>query len=353
MKVVYINKYFFPMKRHSGILNFTYDLCNNLARMVNLEVISWRYSGDVKSIEDFTDYSVRRVRFPFRVKSAYLAKHLEPDLIILGSGIKYPIMLFFITLFMRVMCPSVPIIIYQHSVPEFPKIPLYWLFNKICAGFWFSNPFNKEKIIRKIFKKAIYVPVGIDSRRLETVPVKKEKNIRIGYFGHLNEAKGVDILVKAFLKLNIENCELFIAGTGPLLQKIKELTEGKKNVSIYGFCDNVVSYIKSCDIIVFPYRNAVSVLGLSLSCLEAMTFGKPIIASNNIALTPLVRHNYNGFIFNNDNEIVRYLNLLIKNEEKRKIMGKKSMEIASDYSIGKVTKQISEIIKEILNERRN
>jgi len=352
-KIIYINKYFFPMERHSGILNFAHDMCNNLAEIFDLKVISWRYSDDVKDIEDFTNYSVRRVRVPFRIRSAFLAKHLKPDLIILGSGIKYPVVLLFVSLFLKLICSSIPIVVYQHSVARFPKISLSCFFNKICAGFWFSNPFNKEKVIKKIYKKAIYVPVGIDSRRLETIPVKKEKNIRIGYFGHLNEEKGVDILVKAFLKLDIENCELFIAGTGPLLQKIKELTEGKKNVSIYGFCNDVVSYIKSCDVVVFPYRNAVSVLGLSLSCLEAITLGKPIIASNNIALTPLVKHNYNGFIFNNDDEIARYLNLLIKNEEKRKIMGKKSMEIASEYSIGKVTKQISEIIKEIVNERRN
>jgi glycosyltransferase involved in cell wall biosynthesis len=353
IKIVYINKYFFPMQRHSGILNFAHDLCNNLAETFDLKVISWKYSDDVKSIENFTNYSVRRVKVPFRIRSAFLAKHLKPDLIILGSGIKYPEILLFVVLFIKSVFFSKPIIVYQHSVPKFPKISLASFFNKICAGFWFSNPFNKEKIIKKIYKRAVYVPVGIDSQRLETTSAKKEKDVRIGYFGHLNEAKGVDILVRAFLKLDTKNCELIIAGTGSLVQKIKELTEGKKNISIYGFCNNVVSYIKSCDFLVFPYRNAVSVLGLSLSCLEAMALGKPIIASNNIALTPLVKHNYNGFIFNNDDEIARYLNLLIKNEEKRKIMGKKSMEIASEYSINKVTKQISKIIEEIINERRN
>jgi glycosyltransferase involved in cell wall biosynthesis len=353
IRIVYINKYFFPMERHSGILNFAYDLCNNLAERFDLKVISWKYSDNVKSIEDLNNYSVSRVSFPFRIKSAFLAKHLKPDLVIFGSGIKYPVILLFVTLFLKLVYASIPIVIYQHSVPFFSKIPLSCFFNKICAGFWFSNPFNKEKIIKKIYGKAVYVPVGIDPQRLETIPKEKGKNVRIGYFGHLNEAKGVDVLVNAFLKLDIENCELFMAGTGSLMRKIKELTEDKKNISIYGFCNDVLSYMKSCDILVFPYRDAVSVLGLSLSCLEAMILGKPIIASNNITLTPLVRHNYNGFIFDNDDEIVRYLNLLIKDEEKRKIMGGKSIEIASDYSIEKVTKQISKIIKEIVNERRN
>jgi glycosyltransferase involved in cell wall biosynthesis len=341
------------MKRHSGILNFAYDLCINLARNFDLEVISWKYSKDVGSVERFSNYIVRRVKAPFRLRSAYLAKHLKPDLIILGSGIVYTEVLLFVTLFVKLICPSVPLIIYQHSISKFPIIPLSRFFNKICVGFWFSNPFNKEQVLRKIYKRAVYVPVGIDPQRLKKIPAKKRKDIRIGYFGHLNEAKGVDILIKAFRKLDFKNCELFIAGTGTLMEKLKELTAEKEDISIYGYCNDVVSYIKSCDILVFPYRDATSVLGLSLSCLEAMTLGKPIIASNNISLVPLVRHNYNGFIFNSSKELVRYLELLIKDEKKRKMMGERSKKVAMEYSMSKITMQINTMIEEVFSERRN
>jgi len=354
IKIVYINKYFFPMERHSGILNFSYDLCNNLAQRFDLDVISWKYSKDVKSMENFSNYSVRRVEAPFRLRSAYLVKHLRPDLIILGSGIKYPEILLLITLFLKLVCLSIPLIVYQHNIPSFSIIPLFRFLNKICVGFWFSNPFIKEQIVRRIYKKAVYVPVGVDPGRLEMIPAKKgSDSIRIGYFGHLNKSKGVDRLIKAFLKLDPENCELFIAGTGSLMQELKELKAGRENVRICGYCHEVVSYIKSCDILVFPYRDATSILGVSLSCLEAMTFGKPIIASNNISLVPLVRHNYNGFIFNRDEELIHYLKLIIEDEEKRKMMGKRSKEISKEYSISKIVTQIGKMIEEVVSERRN
>jgi glycosyltransferase involved in cell wall biosynthesis len=353
MKIVYINKYFFPMERHSGILNFAYDLCISLARNFDLEVISWKYSKDVKSLEKFPNYIVRRVKAPFRLRSAYLAKRLKPDLIILGSGIFYTEVLLFVTLFVKLICPSVPLIIYQHSISKFPAISLSSFFNKICVGFWFSNPFNKERIVKKIYRKAVYVPIGIDRRRLRKIPAKKRKDIRIGYFGHLNEAKGVDILIKAFLKHDFKNCELFIAGTGTLMEKLRELTAEKEDISICGYCNDVISYIKSCDILVFPYRDATSVLGLSLSCLEAMSLGKPIIASDNISLVPLVRHNYNGFIFNGDEELIHYLDLLIKNKEKRETMGERSKKISMEYSMSKITMQINTMIEEVFGERRN
>ncbi len=354
IKIVYINKYFFPMERHSGILNFAYDLCNNLARRYDLEVVSWKYSKDVKSVDNFPNYRIRRVKAPFRLRSAYLAKHLKPDLIILGSGIIYPEILLFVTLFVKLICPSIPLIVYQHSIFKFPIIPLSRFFNKICVGFWVSNPFNKEQIVKKIHRKAAYVPVGVEPERLEKVSAKKGKDsIRIGYFGHLNKSKGVDRLIKAFLKLDLKNCELFIAGTGSLMRELKGLVAERENVHIYGYCYEVVSYIKSCDILVFPYRDATSILGLSLSCLEAMTLGKPIIASNNISLVPLVKHNYNGFIFNREEELIHYLKLIIEDEEKRKIMGERSKEISREYSISKIATHINKMIEEVFSERRN
>jgi len=354
MKIVYINKYFFPMERHSGILNFAYDLCNSLAQKFHLEVVSWKYSKDARKEESFANYKVRRVKAPFRLKSICLTKYLKPDLIILGSGIKYPELLLLVTLFVKLLCPSVPLIVYQHNIPNFTIIPLTCFFNKICAGFWFSNPFIEEQIVKRVYRKAVYVPVGIDPVRLEKIPAKKVKDsIRIGYFGHLNKLKGVDRLIKAFLKLDFEDCELFIAGTGSLMREIKELVAERENVSIYGYCNEVVSYIKSCDILVFPYREATTILGLSLSCLEGMTLGKPIIASNNISLIPLVKHNYNGFIFNEEEELSNYLRVLINDVEKRKIMGKRSKEISRKYSISNITMQINKMIEEVISERRD
>jgi len=352
MKIVYINKYFFPMKRHSGILNFAYDLCNNLGKRFDLEVVSWKYSKDVRKVENFANYKVRRVKAPFRLKSICLTKYLKPDLIILGSGIKYPELLLLVTLFVKLICPSVPLIVYQHNIPNFTIIPLYRLFDKICLSFWFSNPFIEEQILKTVYRKAVYVPVGIDPEKLEKIPVKEKTNgIRIGYFGHLNKSKGVDRLVKAFLKLAFENCELFIAGTGSLTQEIKEMVAERENVSICGYCNEVVSYIKSCDILVFPYREAITILGLSLSCLEGMALGKPIIASDNISLIPLVKHDYNGFIFNKEEELIRYLGILIKDGAKRKMMGERSKEISSKYSISNITMQINKIIEEVISER--
>ncbi len=354
MRVVYINKYFFPMQRHSGIMNFAYDLSNNLAQKFDLEVISWKYSKGLKSIEDLTDYRLRRVGKPFRLKSAYVLKRLQPDLIILGSGIKYPEILLFVTLFVKLINPSIPIIIYQHSITKSPKISLTWFFNRICAGFWFSNPFIKDKILKRLFEKAIYVPVGIDPARLKKPSsIKKKGIVRIGYFGHLNKAKGVDRLLEAFLKLDLENCELFMAGEGPLTEKLKELAGGRKDVYINGYFREVISYINSCDILVFPFRDAASILGLSLSCLEGISLGKPIIASNNITLTPIVRHKYNGFIFDRNDDLVHYLKLLVEDEKKREIMGRRSKEISEEYSIKKVVKRISNIIEEVLSARGN
>ncbi|MEA1913578.1 MAG: glycosyltransferase family 4 protein [candidate division WOR-3 bacterium] len=350
MKVVYINKYFFPMERHSGILNFAYDLCNSLAQKLDLEVISWKYSKEIPNRKGLNNYTVHRVRSPFRLYSAILAKHLRPDIVILGSGIIYPGILLFVVLLLKIISPGIPLVIYQHSIFKQPSISLSWFFNRLCAGFWFSNPYQKDQIKKRIYIDCVYVSVGLDPKRLNSITfVQKQYDIRIGYFGHLSESKGVDRLIRAFLKLDNRNCELLIAGTGPLKGKLEEIATKRENINIYGYLKDVLGYMKSCDIIVFPYREDIAILGLSLSCLETMALGKPIIVSNSITLIPFIKPGYNGFIFEKESELVRYLKLLINDQEKRRRMGERAKNLAKKYSIAETANKVNEFIKETLN----
>lgn len=135
-------------------------------------------------------------------------------------------------------------------------------------------------------RKCRIVPYGItpeDYLSIERSPVltnrlSDKKNVKVFFTGRLVYYKGVDILLKAFTM--IENCELFIAGTGEMEQELKDFAKRhniEKKVHFLGFLpDNELkqAYADS-DIFVLPSVAKSEAFGIVQ--LEAMVYGKPII----------------------------------------------------------------------------
>lgn len=116
------------------------------------------------------------------------------------------------------------------------------------------------------------------------------------YFGRLSREKGIHTLIKAFGKLPEQN--LIIAGTGPDGETLRAMVKnlGYHNISFLGFKsgDELHSLIKNASFILVPsewYENN------PLSIIEAMSFGKPILASDIGGIPELVKHGQNGFLF--------------------------------------------------------
>lgn len=135
-------------------------------------------------------------------------------------------------------------------------------------------------------RKCKIVPYGItpeDYLSIERSPILTnricdKKNVKVFFTGRLVYYKGVDILLKAFTM--IENCELFIAGTGEMEQELKDFAKRhniEKKVHFLGFLpDNELkqAYADS-DIFVLPSVAKSEAFGIVQ--LEAMVYGKPII----------------------------------------------------------------------------
>ncbi|MFK8302482.1 glycosyltransferase family 4 protein [Capnocytophaga stomatis] len=80
---------------------------------------------------------------------------------------------------------------------------------------------------------------------------------------------------------------------------------------------NIMDYFKECDILIHPS----STEGLPRVCLEALSFGKPVIANPVGGVTDVVIHNLTGFItdFNAIEQYVEYIIRYIKFPELYKI----------------------------------
>jgi glycosyltransferase involved in cell wall biosynthesis len=81
---------------------------------------------------------------------------------------------------------------------------------------------------------------------------------------------------------------------------------------------------------------------------EAMNFRLPVIIADSVGCgSDLIKQGENGYIFKKGDteELARYLEDLILNEEKRKPFGQKSFEIVKGYNYDKTVESIFEVVK--------
>ena len=117
----------------------------------------------------------------------------------------------------------------------------------------------------------------------------------VGYSGRLSFEKGVDILIEA-----ARDCGLpvKIAGDGPERAKLTEIAP--TNVEFLGHLNGpeLRAFYRGSRFTVVPSRWFE---GFPLSVVEAMMYGKPVIASNIGALPELVQSGLNGLLAEVDN----------------------------------------------------
>lgn len=99
----------------------------------------------------------------------------------------------------------------------------------------------------------------------------------IFFFGRIDEYKGVDILIKAFLdsKVSKEGVNLIVAGKGTLNDIPENLPGNVKILNKYIPNDELAHLIRNCKFVVLPYRTATQ----SGCVMSAFAFNKPILAT--------------------------------------------------------------------------
>lgn len=151
-----------------------------------------------------------------------------------------------------------------------------------------------------------YVPgVGVDLSRFENVQVdrsakRKELGVPEDAFlllsvGELNENKNHQVVIRALAKLNDTGIHYAIAGVGDkreaLLALAKELGVDKQ-LHLLGYRKDIPELNCAADVFCFPsYRE-----GLSVSLMEAMASGLPVICSTIRGNTDLI-HGDNDCLF--------------------------------------------------------
>lgn len=128
--------------------------------------------------------------------------------------------------------------------------------------------------------------VGVDLSRFAAVKCRDAKRAELGLadcdfavlsVGDLIPRKNQAAIVRA-LPLLPEGVKLIVCGEGPERERLIALAEElgvSRRVSLLGFRDDMADIMAACDCLVFPSVHE----GLSVSVMEAMAAGLPVVAS--------------------------------------------------------------------------
>ncbi|MEM2143506.1 MAG: glycosyltransferase family 4 protein [Candidatus Thorarchaeota archaeon] len=215
------------------------------------------------------------------------------------------------------------------------------------------HPFQKTVFSGKQIpeEKIHVVPNGVDTDVFK--PRQREEDGFVNFIdvGRLSYDKGVHMTIQAFRKYHKENprTRLMLVGDGML----KSMLHDRRNSdSIYWYGgvehDRVARFLQEADIFVIPM--AIGPITSSLSVLEAMSCGLPIIATDIADAGRLIRP-HEGILTQPGrlDEIVDAMRLLAEDETLRKSMGQACRErVVRDYSWNRQIEQTERVYMSLL-----
>ena len=131
--------------------------------------------------------------------------------------------------------------------------------------------------------KKYVVVEGIFNNHLPPLNPKTDNKKVVLYTGQLNPVYGMDNLINAFLEIipNHSDYELWLCGSGPMVERIKELQKTYPQIKYYGYCnaDEIRKYQSQATVLINPRQNTGEYTKYSFpsKTMEYLASGRPMI----------------------------------------------------------------------------
>ena len=199
--------------------------------------------------------------------------------------------------------------------------------------------------------------VGVDLKEFVLQTEEKKKALRKQYqydndefillcAANMSYRKHQDLIIKAAARARnqVSNLKIILAGTGEREEEYRSMVkdfELENTVEMIGYVREIPKYMGLADGIVSTARQE----GLPINIVEAMVTGLPIIATDCRGNSDLVKDNVNGFIVGIDDieGMTQAIIKLSKSEGLRRRFGEQSINLAEEYSLKSVQKEMAKI----------
>lgn len=205
------------------------------------------------------------------------------------------------------------------------------------VDYFVANSQNTARRIAKYYRRdarVIYPPVEIRGK-----PIKGSRYFLI--VSRLSAYKKINLAVEACKILNLP---LAIVGTGGEYKKLQKISRRYKNIRLAGFVHDreLKKYYRDAMALIFPGEEDFGIVPV-----EAMGFGKPVIAYKKGGLLETVIENKTGIFFTNPS-VPSLCDALIRFQKiKDKFNANFIAQHAQKFSEEKFVREIKKIIKNV------
>ncbi len=263
---------------------------------------------------------------------------------------------------------GVPIIIAnEHNIDSWKKFPqrlsdraLAGITNKIIV----VSDAVKDFYVNKIGipeHKIITIYNGVDiskfqtyvniNKKKEEFEIKPDEKI-ITIIGRLHQQKGHVYFLKAaqIIGKKKPNVKFLIVGDGSLEKQLRSMSEDlgiSKNVIFAGLRENIPQILAMSDISVLASLRE----GFSITVLESMAAGKPVIVTDVGGNSEVVEHWKTGFVIQprSPEDLASYSLNLINNQELAIKMGQEAKKRVINFSIDRMVEKTENLYDMLIN----
>jgi PEP-CTERM/exosortase A-associated glycosyltransferase len=219
-------------------------------------------------------------------------------------------------------------------------------------------------------EKITIVPNGVDVRAFMPGPANTDLQSRlglgdstvIGYIGSFFRYEGLDLLVKAMIRLSSQfpDVRLLLVGDGEVTTQLKKIAADSGIIEKIVFSGRVPhqkvhEYYRLCDIMVLPRVDSRETrLVTPLKPLEIMAMAKPLIASNIGGHRELMVDGVNGILFKAEDvdALAEACGHLIVNRDAREDLGRRARKwVESERDWNVLIERYVDLYKQLTRDR--
>lgn len=241
-----------------------------------------------------------------------------------------------------------------------------WLYHRAAAVIVPSEKARGYVIVRVAGDRVSVIPNGIELERFQRPVSAADRSALLGQYGlsdqgctlivvtRISKEKNIMEILRYFPKLlqTLPQAQLLIVGDGPdrgRLEKYVARNGLSGPVRFTGRVDpeTIYRYYASCDVFV----SASTFETHSLTCLEALACGLPLVCRDDPALRNVLEDGENGYTYRSEQEFINGIAQVTRDKQKWREMHEKSLERAENFGTASYTEKTLALYEQVLRLR--